>query len=153
MNRPTKLLFVALGVTASIGLWSQLSTKPLTVSRPVPTQDPFICVCPPVITITATPTPVPKKPLPSGFRRVVCKKCGEEYDLPNYCNMGGIVKEEIQHQHLSADEKANAIKAAKEEAAEEMTYISQQNSLPSADKQRQIKHLQQHLKLEIEAYQ
>ena len=148
MNRPTKLLLVVVGIMASIGFWNQLSTKPLIVHLPVPTPDPFICVCPPVITITATPSPAPK--IHPGDQRIVCKKCGEEYGVPRVCNLGGgLFKQEIQHQHLSPKQKAEAIRDARLKW-HEMAVLGR--SLPPSERRRLLQRVHEALEDEIEAY-
>lgn len=144
MNRLTKFLFVVLGIMASIGFWSQLSAKSLIV-------DPFVCVCPPVITMRATPTPISKKPLRPGFRREVCKKCGEEYGVPRVCNLGGgLFKQEIQHQHLSPKQKAEAIRDARLKW-HKMAVLGR--SLPPSERKRLLQRVHEALEDEIEAYQ
>jgi hypothetical protein len=111
MNRPTKLLFAALGVTASSGLWSQFSTKPLIVNLPVPTPDPFACVCPPAPTMKPAPVSTPKSS--SDLMLVVCQTCGEKYELLATCMTDvpstGV---EIRHLHLPLLEEQKAIKRA-----------------------------------------
>lgn len=87
MNRPTKLLFVALGVAASLGLWGKFSSKPLVVHRPMP-----------------TPAAKNKKPQSSWYRREVCKKCGEEYQVPIACTFVP-TEEETKHYHMTPEEE------------------------------------------------
>ena len=52
-----------------------------------------------------TPTPAPKKPLQEGYRRVKCKRCGQEYDVSDY---QGIYpsEEEQKHYHITPEERA-----------------------------------------------
>ena len=111
MNRPTKLRSVVLGVAASIGLWSQFYTKPLIVKLPVPTPDPFACVCPPAPAMK--PAPVSTLKSSSDLMLVACQTCGEKYELLATC-MTDVPStgEEIRHLHLPLLEEQKAVKRA-----------------------------------------
>jgi hypothetical protein len=135
-----KTVSIPLGVVAAIWLCHLVTCR---LWEPVPTGRCWEKIPP-------TPVPALKKAIPSYCSRVVCKKCGEEYGVPRYCDLGGINKEEIQHQHLNPKQKADAIRELR--LKWHQTAELGRSLLPS-ERKRLLQRVHEALEYEIEAYQ
>ncbi len=124
MNKSKKVTLTLLGIAASVGLGSLITTSwrqvPLVeAARELSDADSPISgvasiSCPPIrvdsvtsASISISPTPAPEKPLREGCARFTCEKCGQEYDACSGETSNEEIKQVKKHEHLSPKTERN----------------------------------------------
>ncbi|WP_394795420.1 hypothetical protein [Armatimonas sp.] len=148
MKRSKKITLALLGIVASVGLWSLIASPYQAQGRHAAPKSSFALkdrwteISPGVFTrgdsicygtesYYTPPTPAPKKPLQRGDERIKCDKCGKEYDISVYC-MTPPTDEQIEHFHLTPQDKAQRIKAFSQ-MEKDLSGLAHQDKAPSLE--------------------
>ena len=157
MNRLKKIIVVVTGIAACVGLWSLVMDGPnkcVGEARPYPSTGRYSVRKSGEGNNTLAHLTLPDLPsatrLVPGYCWEICEKCAQKYQVPNFCTLGSIIKEEIRHQHLNPNEKAEAIKQVRLKWHE---MAESGRSLPPSKRKLLLQRIHKALQYEIEAYQ